>query len=452
MVKLNTLLGQLGVAPVASHGDKKMSVKLSSHIYKAKRQLKGVEWLSDLNRSTEEVDAFLKEEIRKMSWSSEFYENILPDVENFIEGALAAGHLHENDVKFFSNNLTRELLTRREEGQKVPKTPGLLLIDFVTDVANVSDEINKWVVELSGRLRANGENRNLELESQRWIVERARARFMLSKEEDDALAMVFDRKDRIMAYYKGQADLFKAGNSPYADALAFALLWREVMRSESNRAKKADQEILNQEIENFFVATGVNPRGNETLKAEIKARAPKYQYRKLSSVLTLFPTGALSFLKYAETKELTQYIKPAQALTGFFVHEAISAEKIAEIKAKEGRTVVLKDGRILGTQFRFDPTEYSKSGVSQTNPRRKMMMENYNQDYVRVVCEGISYSKGGKAFVGDYQLATIAYVETTTQAGKPMSSGVVLWLQNVRQVSKQELVEILQSQKETVNV
>lgn len=441
--KINELLGAVGIAPILprttlSNGEVVKGIKLDSHTFKAKKQLKGVPWESNLNNANDEVELFLKQKLEELTWSSEYYEHFLPDIENLINFGLTNGLLTEGNISLFLNSTTDKLLRLRNNGQQVPMTPGILLSDFTTAVAEISNEIKNAIEYVVHLLIKAGLKTDFSKVTDTWVVDRARRMKLLNKNDNDAIAKLYDKKSRIMAYYKGQADRFKAGDSPLADAFAFALLWREVMYSQSSRAKRQDDEAFEHEKVLFQTKTGLNPNYNPAILDKIRAITPKYQYTKLASVLNLFPTGALQFLDLMENGKITQYLKVPQNISGFFVCENINEEVIREIKFLQGKTVILKDSVVLGTKLQLATEDFSQDGYATSSPRKKMVAEGYPQTTIDSVCAK-EYARGGKAFVGGYQLATIVYVETKRNDGKLFKGGVRLWLQDVKLLSEETL-------------
>src|SRR5699024_5637630 len=119
-----------------------------------------------------------------------------------------------------------------------------------------------------------------------------------------------------------------------------AILWREVMISQSRRAKRHDDDAYESMLNKFESETGKNPRHDTILMKKLRDITPKYQYTKLSSVLNLFPTGALQFLDLIENKKITQYVKGPQNISGFFIHSEMDSSKLSEAKALEGKRVL----------------------------------------------------------------------------------------------------------------
>ena len=449
-VKLNELLGAVGVAPImprttAPNGDVVKGVKLDSHTFKAKKQLKGVHWQSNLNNTNDSVEIFLKQKLEELTWSSEYYEHFLPDIENLINFGLSNGLLTEEDIALFLNSTTDELLKRRKNGETVPMTPGLLLLDFTTAVAEVSNEIQNAIDYVTQLLLQAGVKTDFSKVTDNWIVDKARRMKLLSRDNNDAVARLYDKKSRIMAYYKGQADRFRAGDSPLADAFAFAILWREVMYAQSKRAKRQDDEAFESEKIKFQTKTGLNPDHNPIILDKIRAITPKYQYRKLSSVLNLFPTGALQFLDLMQNGKITQYLKVPQNISGFFVQEKMNEEILNEVKLLEGKEVILKDSVILGTDLQLATEDFSQEGYVTSSPRNNMEIEGYSPEAIQSVCSK-EYARGGKAFVGGYQLAKVVYVETRRNDGKLFKGGVRFWLQDVRLLQEEDILNALRDQ------
>lgn len=412
-------------------------LKADSYLFKAKKQLKGVKWKSNLNNSTDEIESYIEEKIKNNNLSSEYYNHFLSDVESLINLGLTNNLITEKDVYFFSNEYT-DILLKKKTLNKGESSPGLLLYQFTNAIAEVSNDINEYIEMFKQLLYQNGYKMDFNALSDRWILDKVRQLKLLSKELNNEISILYDRKARIMAYYKGQADLFRAGSSSLGDAFAFALLWREIMKNQSTRAKRIDDENFENAIKNFELVTGFSPRHDEVLLKNIKDKTTKYQYAKLSSVLNLFPTGALQFLDLIENKRITQYVKSAQNITGFLIHDEINEEKIKEIKALEGKKVVILDGRLLGVNFRLATEDYIQDGYYTSTPRNKMLLENYNKELIEDICSK-QFARGGKAFIGGYQIGTLSYVDTTRNDGKTkLKSGVRVWITDVHKTSEEE--------------
>ena len=446
-VKRNELLkaaGKKSLSPraVSNNGSHVKGLKLDANTFKAKKQIKGVEWYSLLNKSTESIEIFLGDKLSQLSWSSEYYEHFLSDIESVIAFGLENDMLSEDDISPFLNKTTDELVKARSAGQKVPTTPGILLIDFTTNIADASRDIREAIQGVIDLLKSYGLRTDFSKVTDRWVINKARQLRLLSNEDNDNIARLFDKKSRIMSYYKGQADMFRAGNSPLADAFAFAILWREVMISQSRRAKRHDDDAYESMLNKFESETGKNPRHDTILMKKLRDITPKYQYTKLSSVLNLFPTGALQFLDLIENKKITQYVKGPQNISGFFIHSEMDSSKLSEAKALEGKRVLLKDSEVLGSGFQLATEDYSQTGFISSTPRQKMMSENYPEEVIESVCER-EYARGGRAFTGGYQLATVVYVETTRKDGKPLKGGIRLWMQDVQILREEEMVALL---------
>lgn len=429
---------------VSTSGANMKTIKLDSHTFKAKKQIKGVHWLSNLNNTNDEVEKFLNEKLHELNFSSEYYNHFMSDIEMFINFGFSNNLITKNDELLFLSSTTDSLLQARKNNQEVPLTPGLLLIDFTTAVADISKQIKSANDSVKELLYQQNLNIDFTKVTDRWSIDTARRMQILTKEQDDEIAKLYDRKSRIMAYYKGQADTFKAGNSPLADAFAFALLWREVMYSQSKRAKRQDDEAYENMLVEFQLTTGINPRHDPSLLKRLRDRTVKYSYTKLSSVINLFPTGVLQFLDLMENKRITQYVKVPQNVTGFFVHEEMTPDKLIEAKSLEGSLVLLKDSQILNSGFQLATEDFSQEGYIKSSPRSKMVSENYPNDYIESVCSK-NYYRGGKAFLGGYQLARVVFVETSRPNGQPYKGGIRFWLQDVKAISEDELYKMIQN-------
>lgn len=443
---LNALLKKQGIQPMEARvvdpgGNIVKGLKLDANIFKAKKQINGVPWHSNLNLSNNRIEAFLKDELDKLQLVSEYYEHFLPDIETFIQYGKEKGMLTNKDEVVFLNETTSRLVKLRETGREVPLTPGLLLLDFTQAVSNISTEISTELEDIKRQIHSFNPKIDLSKFTDRWVIDKARRLRILSKPQDNRVAQLFDKKERIMAYYKSKADLFKAGNSELADAFAFAILWREVMNSQSKRAKRQDDEAFANKISEFQQKTGINPIHDENLMKRLKEATPKYQYTKLSSVLNLFPTGALQFLDMLENKRITQYVKVPKNISGFFIHQEMSEDKLNEIKKLEGEYIILKDSMVVGSGFQLAVEDFNQEKISNSTPRKKMMKENYSHEQIEAVCSK-EYSRGGKSFVGGYQVAKVVYVETRTNNGKLFQSGVRLWLQEVKLLTESQIKEL----------
>lgn len=416
-------------------------LKLDGHTFKAKKQIKGVDWHSNLNHANDNIESFLTNKLKELRFSSEYYEHFLTDIEDFVNYGLEQKLITIEDERIFLNETTAALTRLRNQNRQVPMTPGLLLSDFTSAIAEVSEEIEIAINDIRNMLYMNGYKMDFTKMTDRWVIDKARRLKILSLGQDDYMAKLYDKKARIMAYYKGQADRFKAGQSELADAFAFALLWREVMHSQSKIAKREDDEALKNKIVDFQSKTGINPEYNEEIMKQLRLKTNKYQYSKLSSVLNLFPTGALQFLDFVENNRTTQFVKAPQNITGFFVHEEVTAEKIREMKAFEGKYILLKDSRVMQTGFQLATEDFSQEGYIRSTPRKKMEMENYPESYIQMVCEH-QYVRGSKAFVSGYQIAKVVYVETKRQDGADFQGGIRLWIQEVKSITPEEILAI----------
>lgn len=445
---LNSLLIEAGVTPikeqtehVAGWGAVK-GLKLDSHTFKAKKQKKGVLWPSVLNHYSDIIESFMMETLtsRKLT-SSEYYEHFLPQVQGLLTWGRENGYLLPEDEIPFSAATTRAGVALREAGEDAPLTPGLLLHDFVNEVSRISREIKAVINLLVSRMVEGGSQHDFAKESDRWVIDFARRNKqngnVLTKEEDDYIAGLLAEKERIMAYYKGQADRFTAGTSKLSDAFAFVLLWQEIMSEQSLRTKKADARRLLEAIADYESQYGVSPHHVPGALEELKRSLPKSQYSKLSSVLTLFPTGALQFLSVMDKGSATQFVKAPRHISGFFSHPDLTDTVRQQVKHLEGKKVILKDGHILGTGLFFATEDYNQTGIVSNVPIHRIIQEGYSKEIINKI-SGVTYTKGGQAFTGGYQLATLVYVETTSQSGKPFQSGIRLWLQNLQHLTDEQ--------------
>lgn len=439
--KLNRVLVAAGLDAIPStkldrNGYEVSGLKLDSHTYLQKNQLKGVHYPSPLNNSTDRVGLFTKGILDTFTWSSEYYEHIMGDVEGFLALMREHGLYTEQQVAPFTRKFNADALVRRSHGEVIPATtPYLLLRDYVEEVSNISLLIGEVTQEIVSRLREDGSNHQHHKETQNWLIQEGRKRRVLSKKEDNYLATLLAKMERTHVTYKGWADTHKVGTSPYAGAIAFAVMWREVMVDRSLKAKEADEKRLAGLVQAYMEAQGVDPREDDALMDMLRASMPKEPVRWLSSVLSLFPIGSVQFLDIVNNKRLVSYKKPEEHVTGFFGHPALTSNRRAQAKIWEGQTIMLVDGKIVGTDFQFATQDYGKSGYSSSTPRTVMTLEGYSDDMINDVC-GNKYKQGGQVWTGGIQLAEVLFVQTTRQNGKAMDNGIVLWLENLRGLSQ----------------
>lgn len=442
--QLNEILTGRGLRALASRqtnedGEEVRGLKRDKHLFRAKKQNKGVHWDSLLNDTADRVNAFLQGQVQKLTWTSEYYEHLLPQIQTFLDTGRVEGLYQEEDLWGFSTQTTKELTARREKGEQVPLTPGLLLADFASDVADVSNRIRSVVQELAGRLRERDATHRYEEETQRWLVDTARKVKVLDREEDHRLAQLLDEKERIIAYYRGQADQFRLGDSDLADALAFAAMWEMVMLEQSERARDVDSATFSNAVDAFKNEFGFDPHADPRILKLLRDRIPKYQYSRLSSVLTLFPRGAMQFLDLVENQRVTKYAKPVQHMVGFFGHPELTPAHREQLKRLEGKPVILYEGRLVGTRFQFATEDYGQTGYATSDPRQVMTREGYPSEVVDMVCSH-KYLRGGKVWTGGLQQATLLFAETTRKNGTPMANGAKLWLENIQTLDVSEEV------------
>lgn len=440
--QLNSILAKRGLETIKSRaqdseGNSVKGMKRDSHLYKAKNEIGGVHWDSWLNQTHDRIEQFEQRQQEKMSWSSEYYDNILPEVSAFLAWGLEQGHYTEADAEPFRSANLKSLIQKRENGEYIPLTPVLLLHDFTSAVANSSNEITSYIKMLRLRLYSREDNHDYSKESNYWIIQEARRGGLLSREEDNELATLLAKKERVIAHFRGQADQFKVGTSVLADAFAFALVWQEVMVQQAQIAREDDNKTLTNAVNAFKERFEIDPTVSPEYMAKIKSRLPKYQFRRLSSVLTLFPQGASQFLYLTENKKILTYVKPASNFASMFVHPDLNDEFRQQLKSMEGKTILLYNGKIIGTDFFFAPEDYRQKGYT-SSPRFIMEKEGYAREVIDKVCEK-KYLKGGQVWTGGFQRAYIEYVETHTRSGKAFQNGVKLWMSSMSPLKEEEL-------------
>ena len=434
--ELSKELKKAGIAPIAKrttdvNGNELRRIKLDAHTYKAKKELKGVVWESDLNMAADRIEEFLAGKIKKLNLSSDYYENLLPELNGFINSGLSTGLITEADIAPFI-----------VEDDSM-NTPAGLLTNFASDVSTVSTQIGAEVSDLIQSMILAGFTHNFMKESERWVIEFARRKRVLTSEQETRIAQLHDKKERIMAYYKGQADLFKAGTSDLSGAFAFAILWKRVLDTQISRAEKADAKTLEANIALFEKKFGVSPKLNPAHLALVKASTPKYQLSRLSSVLNLFPAGALQFLNYIENGKVTEFSNTPRNMVGFFNSDTATADDIARIKSFEGSQVIMAQGRVIGSPFQLSKSGYNDTGFETKTPLVKMLREGYSKEAIEHVTS-IDYLRGSQAFTDGYQIATVRYVETTRDGSfRPYSSGVRLWLSDMVSISKEDILKLI---------
>src|SRR5574344_2197087 len=176
---------------VSTSGANMKTIKLDSHTFKAKKQIKGVHWLSNLNNTNDEVEKFLNEKLHELNFSSEYYNHFMSDIEMFINFGFSNNLITKNDELLFLSSTTDALLQARKNNQEVPLTPGLLLIDFTTAVADISKQIKSANDSVKELLYQQNLNIDFTKVTDRWSIDTARRMQILTKEQDDEIAKLY---------------------------------------------------------------------------------------------------------------------------------------------------------------------------------------------------------------------------------------------------------------------
>ena len=187
-------------------------LKLDGHTFKAKKQIKGVDWHSNLNHANDNIESFLNNKLKELRFSSEYYEHFLTDIEDFVNYGLEQKLITIEDERIFLNETTAALTRLRNQNRQVPMTPGLLLSDFTSAIAEISEEIEIAINDIRNMLYMNGYKMDFTKVTDRWVIDKARRLKILSSGQDNYIATLYDKKARIMAYYKVKLTDLKLDN------------------------------------------------------------------------------------------------------------------------------------------------------------------------------------------------------------------------------------------------
>lgn len=441
----NELLAKYGLGTIETkvvdvNGGEREGLRSSSFVYLAKGESKGYAWMGEANQQLMVTRSMMKDMKMAFRNTSEKNKNFMPDILNVLHFGMNNGMFTKEAWDAFRlspSDFDHQQIRNAIHDGIMPdvSTPRKLIFAYGYASSLSARGIRECVQSVKDLLSEAGFLYTFEGTSDNWVVEEGIKAGVVGKELQNKIAILKDRKKRIDALYKGLADRFKLGSSPLGHAFAFAAAWEAIFTSQTYIASREDADSLNRELAKFIETYGYSPVETEDEMDSFIAELPKYQYTQLGTVCNLFPTGALSFFKLVADNKVMQYKKPSSHVFAYLHHPALTEERRAQAKSWEGQTITFYNGHVYtGSSsldgFQIKTENYTKTGMHTKSPRRRMEVEGYTQEEISLV-ESHKYTEAAHVWTGGFQQARVLFVDTKTQAGKDIKSGVKVWLENL---------------------
>lgn len=393
---VNKGLISAGIAPIhleRAEGNSSQ-LNLSRSLYLAKGIDKGTKYGSRYDKYIEELQAMSSSHTAEFK-INETKNGLLNEAIAFMQRMYEEGY----GVQMVDSEGNKETLYTAKmdnlEGMKID-SPAKLLSSYRKKVKDISDKIGGMESRLIARLESNAGGKILN--SDNLGLEALMKKAKVSEEERLEGYELLAKKELIIDEHKGLGEAFTS-NDPKESALLFAELYEANVRSQrSSRSEKLENQVevakLNREAREHLHAEWKARFGEATPTVAQKANIEKwvaeyieeniYSDTGWGSILTLFPLGAVQFLEFIGSGEITTDSMKGRNTVVYLKlkNGGMIPSKMKEaFKKAEGRRVEFVNGEWSGLVIdREDLSGMNKSvNVSDKELENLVNVERYDE-------------------------------------------------------------------------